>query len=108
MPTSLAKDGLLLLWSDSGIVTCVRGKSGEIVWQERVDGRFFGSPVWAEERLFCISPTGKVVVLAATESFRQIAVNDLGAPPHSPPALAGGRLFLRTLGYLTCVAGGSE
>ena len=108
VPTSLAKDGLLFLWSDSGIVTCVRGKSGEIVWQERVDGRFFGSPVWAEERLFCISTTGKVVVLAATESFRQIAVNDLGEPTHSTPALAGGRLFLRTLGHLTCVAGGSK
>ena len=108
VPTSLAKDGLLFLWGDSGIVTCVRGKSGEIVWQERVDGRFFGSPVWAEERLFCISTTGKVVVLAATESFRQVAVNDLGEPTHSTPALAGGRLFLRTLGHLTCVAGGSE
>ncbi|MBL4641221.1 MAG: PQQ-binding-like beta-propeller repeat protein, partial [Verrucomicrobiales bacterium] len=108
VPTSLAKDGLLFLWSDSGIVTCVRGKSGEIVWQERVEGRFFGSPVWAERRLFCISTTGKVVVLAATEKFRQIAVNDLGEPTHSTPALANGRLFLRTLGHLTCVAGGSK
>jgi hypothetical protein len=32
----------------------------------------------------------------------------LGEPTHSTPALAGGRLFLRTLGHLTCVAGGSE
>jgi outer membrane protein assembly factor BamB len=108
VPTSLAKDGLLFLWGDSGIVTCVRSKSGEIVWQERVEGRFFGSPVWVEERLFCISTTGKVVVLAATEKFRQIAVNDLGEPTHSTPALAEGRLFLRTLGHLTCVAGGSK
>ena len=108
VPTSLAKDGLLFLWGDSGIVTCVRGKSGEIVWQERVEGRFFGSPVWAEERLFCISTTGKVVVLAATEKFRQIALNDLGEPTHSTPALAGGRLFLRTLGHLTCIASGSK
>jgi outer membrane protein assembly factor BamB len=107
VPTSLAKDGLLFLWSDSGIVTCVRSKSGDIVWQERVEGRFFGSPVWAEERLFCISTTGKVVVLAAAESFRQIAVNDLGESTHSTPALAKGRLFLRTLGHLTCVEGGS-
>ncbi len=108
VPTSLAKDGLLFLWGDAGIVTCVRSKSGEIVWQERVEGRFFGSPVWVEERLFCISTTGKVVVLAATEKFRQIALNDLGEPTHSTPAMAGGRLFLRTLGHLTCVLGGSK
>jgi len=61
-----------------------------------------------EERLFCISTTGKVVVLAATEKFRQIALNDLGEPTHSTPAMAGGRLFLRTLGHLTCVLGGSK
>ena len=108
VPTSLAKGGLLFLWSDSGIVTCVRGKSGEIVWQERIEGRFFGSPVWAQERLFCISTTGKVVVLSATEKFRQLAVNNLGEATHSTPALAKGRLFLRTLGHLICVTGDSK
>jgi outer membrane protein assembly factor BamB len=108
VPTSLAKGGLLFLWSDSGIVTCMRGKSGEIVWQERVEGRFFSSPVWAQERLFCISTTGKVVVLSATEKFRQLAVNNLGEATHSTPALAKGRLFLRTLGHLICVPGDSK
>ena len=29
VPTGVAKDGLLFLWSDAGIVTCVRAKSGE-------------------------------------------------------------------------------
>jgi len=108
VPTGLAKGGLLYLWGDAGIVSCVRAKSGDLVWQERVKGRFFGSPVWVEGRLFCISTTGKVVVMAASESFRQIAVNDLAEPTHSTPALAGGRMFLRTLGYLTCVGGVSE
>ena len=108
VPTGLANDGLLFLWGDAGIVTCVRTKSGDLVWQERVKGRFFGSPVWVEGRLFCISTTGKVVVIAASESFRRIAVNDLAEPTHSTPALAGGRMFLRTLEHLTCVGGVSE
>ena len=47
-------------------------------------------------------------MLAATEKFQQIAVNDLGEPAHSTPAVAEGRLFLRTLGHLTCVVGGSK
>ena len=46
VPTSLAKDGLLFLWSDSGIVTCVRGKSGEIVWSDMGDGN--GSHIGAQ------------------------------------------------------------
>jgi len=108
VPTGLANNGLLFLWGDAGIVTCVRTKNGDLVWQERVEGRFFGSPVWVEGRLFCISTTGKVVVIAASESFRQIAVNDLTEPTHSTPALAGGRMFLRTLEHLTCVGGISK
>jgi hypothetical protein len=47
-------------------------------------------------------------VLSATEKFRQLAVNNLGEVSHSTPALAKGRLFLRTLGHLTCVAGDSK
>ncbi len=56
-------------------MTCAEAKTGKIHWQERVEGRFFGSPVWAEGRLFCISTTGKVVVIAASKEFRPIAVN---------------------------------
>ena len=41
VPTSLAKDNLLFLWSDAGIVTCAEAKTGKIHWQERVEGRFW-------------------------------------------------------------------
>jgi len=106
VPTGVAKDGLLFLWSDAGIVTCVRAKSGETVWQERVEGRFFGSPVWVEGRLFCISTTGKVVVIAASDSFKPLAVNDLGEASNATPALGGNRMYLRTLGHLVSLGGG--
>ena len=101
VPTSLAKDDLLFLWSDAGIVTCVEAKTGKIHWQERVEGRFFGSPVWVEDRLFCISTTGKVVVIAASEKFKPIAVNDLEEDSNATPALAGDRIYFRTLGHLS-------
>ena len=101
VPTSLAKDDLLFLWSDAGIVTCVEAKTGKIHWQERVEGRFFGSPVWVEDRLFCISTTGTVVVIAASEKFKPIAVNDLEEDSNATPALAGDRIYFRTLGHLS-------
>ena len=106
VPTSLAKDGLLYLWGDAGIVSCVRAKSGAIAWQERVEGRFFGSPVWVEGRLFCISTTGKVVVIGATDKFKPIAVNDLGEASNATPALGADRMYLRTLGHLVSLGGG--
>ena len=105
VPTSVARDGLLFLWGDAGIVTCVRAKSGDLVWQERVEGRFFGSPVWVEGRLFCISTTGKVVVISAADKFKQIAVNDLGEASNATPALGTDRMYLRTLGHLVSLGG---
>ena len=104
----MAKGKLLFLWSDAGIVSCVEAASGETVWRERVGGRFFGSPVWVEGRLFCISTEGQVVVLAASETFQQLAVNDLEEGTHSTPAVADNRLYLRTLGHLTSVGPGGS
>ncbi|MEE2947200.1 MAG: PQQ-binding-like beta-propeller repeat protein [Verrucomicrobiota bacterium] len=100
VPTSVAKEGLLFLWGDSGVVTCVQAKTGELNWQERVEGRFFGSPVWVEGRLFCISTAGKMVVIAASDSFKSIAVNDLGEPSNATPALDENQMYVRTLGHL--------
>ena len=105
VPTSVARDGLLFLWSDAGIVTCVAARTGKVHWQERVEGRFFGSPVWVEGRLFCISTTGKVVVIAASDKFKPIAVNDLGEASNATPALGGNRMYLRTLGQLVSLGG---
>ena len=105
VPTSVARDGLLFLWSDAGIVTCVEARTGKVHWQERVEGRFFGSPVWVEGRLFCISTTGKVVVIAASDKFKPIAVNDLGEASNATPALGGNRMYLRTLGQLVSLGG---
>ena len=101
VPTSVAKGGLLFLWGDAGIVTCVEANTGKMYWQERVEGRFFGSPVWAEDRLFCVSTTGKVVVISASGKFRRIAVNDLEEVSNATPALAGNRIYFRTLGHLS-------
>ena len=101
VPTSVAKGNLLFLWSDAGIVTCVQAKTGKVHWQERVEGRFFGSPVWVEDRLFCISTTGKVVVISASEKFNPIAVNDLEEASNATPALAKDRIYFRTLGHLS-------
>ena len=106
VPTPVVKGGLLFFWADSGVVTCARANTGEIVWQERVGGgTYFGSPVCVGDRLYCISKRGEVVVLAAGEKFQALARNDLGEKSNATPAVAGGRMYLRTYGKLICVGG---
>ena len=105
VPTSVCVGDWLYLWSDAGIVSRVRAATGEVQWQERVGGNFFGSPVWVDGRLFCVSTTGEVVVVAAGDKFEVLARNSLNEKTHSTPAVAGGRMFVHTSGHLVSVGG---
>jgi len=105
VPTSICVGDWLYLWSDGGIVSRVNAATGEVKWQERAGGNFYGSPVYAGERLFCVSTTGEVVVAAVGEKFEVLARNQLGEQTHSTPAIAGGRMYIHTSGQLVSVGG---
>jgi outer membrane protein assembly factor BamB len=102
-PTCIAKDGLLFMFDDVGYVTCLRSATGEQLWRERPAKKFFGSPVWADGKLYCITTTGDVVVVKAAETYELLAINTLGEKSHSTPAVAGGRMYLRTYSHLFSV-----
>jgi len=105
VPTSVCVGEWLYLWSDAGIVSRVHASTGEVTWQERVSGNFFSSPVWVDGRLFCVSKTGEVVVVSASDKFEVLARNQLGELTHSTPAVAGGRMYIHTAQHLISVGG---
>jgi outer membrane protein assembly factor BamB len=105
VPTSVCVGEWLFLWSDAGIVSRVHAVTGEVKWQERVGGNFFSSPVWVDGRLFCVSRTGEVVVVAASEKFEVLARNQLGELTHSTPAIARGRMYIHTSQHLISIGG---
>ncbi len=105
VPTSVFRDGLLFLWSDNGVVSCLRAETGKVVWQEKVGKNFFSSPVWVDRRLFCVSSPGDVMVVRAGEKFELLAMNTLGERVHSTPAVAGGRMYIHTVKHLVSVGG---
>ena len=96
VPSFVVKDGLLYLWTDSGIVTCVDAATGNKHWRERVGGEFYSSPIWIEGRLYCISKRGQIVVLAASRKFKVLARMELGEKTFATPAVANGVMYLRT------------
>lgn len=105
VPTPVAWQDLLFLWGDMGVVTCAEAATGQVVWLERAGGNFSGSPVAAGGRIYCISEDGEVVVLAASREFKLLARNPLGEGSRSTPAIAGGRMYLRTYSHLISVGG---
>jgi len=105
VPTPIAKDGKLFLWTDNGVVRCLRAATGEQLGEVRLKDLFYGSPVWAEGRLYCISRKGVVHVVGADEKLEPLAANPLGEGSHATPAIAGGVLYLRTFSHLIAIGG---
>ena len=105
VPTPLVKDDLLFLWADDGHVTCVHVATGKQIWRERVGGSFYGSPVCVNDRLYCISKKGDVVVLAASDEFQLLARVPLGELSYSTPAVSNGVMYIKTYSHLISVGG---
>jgi len=103
IPSPLVYQDRVYTWSDQGIVTCYRVESGEKVWQQRVGGTFFGSPICAGGRLYCAESNGEMVVLATGDEFEILARNDLLEETRATPAVADGRMYIRTFSHLQCV-----
>jgi len=105
VPTGVTMGGLAWLWSDAGILTCLDAPTGEIRFQERVGGNFFGSPVWIDGRLFCVSTSGELIVTDASDKFKVLHRFALDDVCHTTPAVSGDRLYVRTEKHLFSIGG---
>lgn len=102
--SSLVYDaGLLYMANDVGAITVVDAKSGEKVWQERVDGIFSASPVAADGKIYFVSETGETIVLRSGREPRILARNDLGERLIASPAISNGQIFIRSDDRIYCV-----
>ena len=105
IPTPLAYEGRLYLWDDKGILSAYELESGRKLWQARIGGNYFGSPVCVNGVLYAMNDAGEVVVVATGAEFRELARIPLGESTHATPAVANGTMFLRTNSQLFSVGG---
>jgi len=105
VPTSLVKDGLLFLFHDQGDVSCLRHATSEVLWSKRPGGKFYGSPVWVNGLIYCINRAGEVLVIKAAPTYELVGIYPLGEPSQATPAVAGGRMYLRTYSHLISIGG---
>ena len=89
--------------TSGGILTCFEGRSGEIVYQERIGGRHCASPVLADGRILFQSMEGEVIAVAPGPEYRVLARNRLEGEFQASPAVSRGRILLRSADRLYCV-----
>jgi outer membrane protein assembly factor BamB len=96
---------LYVLEQRGGIVSCYDAKTGEPAYaQKRLQGaRGFTSSPWASDgKIFCLDDNAQTFVLAAGPEFNLLGTNSLDEMCWSSPAIASGRLLLRTAENLYC------
>jgi outer membrane protein assembly factor BamB len=89
-------EGLLYFTNDVGVLTCADATTGARIWQTRLDGVFFASPVAADGKIYLASETGETIVLKAGRVATILSRNDLGERLVASPAIANGQIFLRS------------
>jgi outer membrane protein assembly factor BamB len=99
-PSLLLIGELMYMLSDDGVATCVEAKTGEIVWQDRVEGEYSSSPVYADGRIYVFNHDGAATVIKPGRQFEPLAVNKLDGRCMASPAVAGKALFVRTKTHL--------
>jgi outer membrane protein assembly factor BamB len=103
VPTPALVSGRLYTANDTGILSCLDAATGKLLSQERLEDQFAASPVVAGELMYFPAESGITYVVRAGDTPTVVARNDLGAPILASPAVADGRLYLRTAEELVCV-----
>jgi len=91
---------LLYTISDKGVLLCIEGKTGEIVWSQRIRDDFGPSLLYADNRIYILSMKGKTTIIEPGRAFRQLAVNQLDGRFGASPVVVGKSLLLRSRTHL--------
>ena len=105
LPSPLLYERVLYMINDGGILTALDPETGGVVKRMRLRGgvdHYYASPVAADGKVFFVSQGGAVTVLRAGAKPKVLAVNELNEECHATPAIADGRLYVRTASALYC------
>ncbi|MCH2201147.1 MAG: PQQ-like beta-propeller repeat protein [Fuerstiella sp.] len=103
MASPLLFDGRVFMVTHRGVAVCVEAATGNELNKVRLGGTFISSPIVANGLIYVGNDEGTVIVFRADSSLEIIARNKMTEGMRSSPAVADGRLFLRTMTHLFCI-----
>jgi len=102
----LAIDDRLFLIKRGGITSVLDKATGETIRKPRRIGNigyYYASPVVGDGKIYVVGENGFVIVLANGPQLNFLAKNDMGDTCIATPAIADGRLYIRTRSKLFCL-----
>ena len=96
----LIVDGKIYVTNETGILSRIDAKSGEIENYISLKAKFSGSGVYADGLLYFPSEEGKVVVVKPGPELEIVATNEFEDGFMASPALAGSSIYLRSKSHV--------
>ena len=103
----LVVDGRLFIVKKGGISASFDADTGETIWNRkriRNLGNYYASPIAGDGKIYVTGENGFVVVLKQGPKVEVLGKNDMGESCTATPAIANGRLYIRTLSKLYCIS----
>jgi outer membrane protein assembly factor BamB len=97
-------NGLLFMamGEGSGLFICVDLETKKELWTHEIPP-CYGSLTASGDRVYATSRDGTVSVFAAEKTARLISSNAIGDSVDSTPAMADGRIYIRSAAFLWCI-----
>ena len=108
LPSVLAYRGDIYMINDNGVLTILEAATGKLRRQFRlngVSGAYFASPVAGDGKIIFVSHEGIVTVLRAGGDYDVLSTGEFDETVFATPAIADGKLYIRTASRLFCFAG---
>jgi hypothetical protein len=105
LPTPVLYRDVLYMINDGGILTTLDPATGKVLKQGRLRDavdQYYASPVAGDGKVYFVSRTGIVSVLRAGPEQEALSSGDFDEEVTATPALADGRIYLRTRSTLYC------
>ena len=105
LPSVLPYRGVIYMIDDGGNLTTIDPANGQPFKQGRLRGamdKYYASPVAADGKVFFVGNSGVVTILKAGPDQEILSVDELDDECFATPAIADGRIYIRTRGMLYC------
>jgi outer membrane protein assembly factor BamB len=105
LPSLVVYRDVAYMLNDRGILTTLDAATGRLLRQDRLRGvpdNYYASPVAGDGKIFLASNSGVIAVLRAGGEQELMAANSLDEEIFATPAIADGRLYVRTASALYC------
>ena len=82
-------EGLLYLVNREGIASCLEAETGELVWRERLPGRYSASPIYLNDRIYFLTKIRKHTSSDPVENLKVRNQFSLSRSTLASPAVDG-------------------